>query len=360
MRILVDANHPAHVHLFRNAAREWISRGHRVLWTARDKDLVLDLLRQYGFDFRVLSAYRSGLSRMALDLMVRDWKLYRLVRTWEPDVMVGTSVNITHVSRVTPARSIFFTESDPHLIRLITYLSFPFADRIVTPDALGEVWPRKHVTYPSYHKLAYLHPNRFTPDPSVLHELGIEPGSRFFILRFISWGASHDIGQGGLSLAAQHRIVEALSGHGRVFVSVEKARSGATSPAPDLEPYHIQIDPHRMHDALHYATLLVGDSQSMTTEAALLGTPSLRCNSMVGRTAVIEQLEHQYDLTYGFRPHELDRLIAKIEELLQNDNLKARWLRKRDRLLEDKIDLTSWMVGFVEQYLSHHNLQGDK
>lgn len=353
MRILIDVNNSPHVHLFRYAAREWESRGHSVFWTARDKDIVVDLLHCYGFKFQVLSTYRRGLSRMALELIVRDWKLFRLAHQLRPDVMIGTSVNITHVSRLLPARSIFFTESDPDLIRLISYLTFPFADTIVMPDILPNTWTSKQVKHASYHKLAYLHPNRFTPDPSVLDELGVAPGEPFFIVRFIAWGATHDIGEGGLSLEAKRRVIQTLSPHGRVFITAEKPSSKVSILQPDFEPYRIHIEPHRIHDALYYATMFVGDSQSMTTEAAVLGTPALRCNSMVGRTTVIDELEHKYDLCYGYLPNETDRLIAKIEELLRTVSLKDRWREKRTHLLEDKIDLTDWMVDFIEQYMDN-------
>jgi predicted glycosyltransferase len=344
MRLLIDVNHPAHVHLFRLAAREWEAHGHEIFWTARDKDIVVALLRNYGFDFQVLSTYRGGWVAMATEMVRRDWKLLRLVRQLKPDIMLGTSANITHVSRVVPARSIFFTESDPELIRLISYLSFPFADAIVVPDTLPGVWPSKTVKHASYHELAYLHPNRFLPDPAVKHELGVGPDEPFFILRFISWGASHDVGEGGLTLEAKRKIIHTLSPHGRVFVTAESRLQ------PEFEQYRTRIEPNRIHDALYFARMFVGDSQSMTIEAAVLGTPAVRCNSMVGRTAVIDELEHKYDLSYGFRPSDVDQLIAKIEELLHLQDLNAQWLKKRDRLFEDKIDLTSWMVDFVERF----------
>lgn len=344
MRILIDVNHPAHVHLFRYAAREWESRGHHVFWTARDKDLVVELLQHYGFEYRVLSTYSAGLARMAINLAVRDRKLFRMVRKLRPDVMLGTSINITHVSRLTQSRSIFFTESDPHLIRLISHLSFPFADLIVMPDILPDTWPSKQVKYPSYHELAYLHPRHFTPDSGVLNDLGVAPDEPFFLLRFIGWGASHDVGQGGLNLKARRRVIEALQLRGRVLITAEgKLQS-------EFEPYRIRLAPHRIHDALYYATLFVGDSQTMTVEAAVLGTPAIRCNTFVGRCSVIEELEHKYGLTYGFLPKDEDKMFDKIMELLGDENLHNRWQQRRRRMLKDKIDLTAWMVDFVENY----------
>ena len=58
---------------------------------------------------------------------------------------------------------------------------------------------RKHIRYNGFHELAYLHPNRFKPDISVLDELKVKEGEKFVILRFVSWNATHDFGQAGLS-----------------------------------------------------------------------------------------------------------------------------------------------------------------
>ena len=44
MKVLIDINHPAHVHLFRNFAREMEESGNRVLFTTRKKDVAVDLL----------------------------------------------------------------------------------------------------------------------------------------------------------------------------------------------------------------------------------------------------------------------------------------------------------------------------
>ena len=49
MNILIDVGHPAHVHLFRNAARIWVEHGHRVIYATRDRKLVPELIEAYGF-----------------------------------------------------------------------------------------------------------------------------------------------------------------------------------------------------------------------------------------------------------------------------------------------------------------------
>lgn len=105
-----------------------------------------------------------------------------------------------------------------------------------------------------------------------------------------------------------------------------------------------------------FATLYIGDSQSMAVEAAMLGVPSLRFNDFVGKKkiGVMEELEHVYGLTYGISSHEPDRLYAKIQELLNyqtpNTTLRSEFQARRQQMLADKIDVTAFFTWFIEHY----------
>ena len=104
-----------------------------------------------------------------------------------------------------------------------------------------------------YHELAYLHPKRFTPKP-VWDLLGIEPDTRFAIVRFVKWDAFHDTQLvGGFTLEQKCELIARLSKHLRVFISSE-----SELPA-DLEPYRIHIPIDRMHDVQAAAALFVGE-----------------------------------------------------------------------------------------------------
>ena len=88
----------------------------------------------------------------------------------------------------------------------------------------------------------------------------------------------------------------------------------------------------------------------MTSEAAVLGVPSLRCNTFVGRISYLEEEEHRYALTFGFTPDNFDKLLEKLEELLSNPNLKDEWQEKRKKLLSEKIDVSAFFTWFIENY----------
>ena len=45
MRILIDIGHPAHVHYFKNFNVQMKSKGHTILFVARDKEVTIELLK---------------------------------------------------------------------------------------------------------------------------------------------------------------------------------------------------------------------------------------------------------------------------------------------------------------------------
>jgi predicted glycosyltransferase len=344
MNILVDIGHAAHFHLFKNAIAHWKARGDRVVISIRQRDIIAALVEAAGWDYHVTSVAGVGRFGLFRELIEHDWKVLKLVRRYKIDVMLGTSVSIAHVSRITKARSIVFNEDDADYVRLFALLAYPFADRIVVPDVLRDKRNRRYVDHRSYHELAYLHPSHFAPDPGILQSLGVRAGEPFFILRLVALKAHHDAGHAGLSDAAKRRLVGELSRHGRVFVSVE-------GKLPDyLTPYQLPIPPHQIHHAMALATLLVSDSQTMTMEAAVLGTPSIRCNTFVKRCSVIEELEHRYQLTRGFLPSDEQAMFACIQQWISTPDLKAEWERRRRRMLSEKTNLAAWMIDYVDQF----------
>jgi predicted glycosyltransferase len=343
MRILVDIGHPAQVHLFRHAIKRWQDRGHEVIIAARNKDIALRLLTEYGFSYAVTSKARPGIG-LVLDIIEHDWRLLRLAVHHKSEVLIGSTSSVGHVARLLGARSIVFNEDNANVDPIYVMLTYPFAHTIVTPACLNEDHGAKHVIYDGNHELAYLHPNVYSPNPAVLNKLSVTTNDPFFILRFVTFKATHDWGEANMDKETRRRLVDLLSAKGRVFICSEGLLE------EEFEPYRLRISLTDIHDALYYATMFVGDSQSMTIEAAVLGTPSIRCNTFVGRLSVIEELEHKYGLTYGFLPKDEDRMFDKIVKLLSDDNLKETWQQKRKKMLAEKIDVTEWMVDFVENY----------
>jgi predicted glycosyltransferase len=342
---MFDVVHPAHVHFFRHLIGELNARGDATLVIARDKDVTLRLLERFRIPAVVVGrapTRAGGRGRLAIELAERDVTLVRAAREFQPDVVLTRNPAGVQAARVVGVPGVFDTD-DGKAVGLHFHAARPFASWITTPDCLRDDYGPKHLRYPSYKALAFLHPARFEPDPLVLGELGVAPGEPYAIVRFVALAASHDRRERGLSTGARRELVARLARHGRVFVSSE-------SPLPcDLAPFELPITPDRLHDALAWASLCVTDGQSIAGEAAVLGVPSVRASSFARRLDVFRDLHDRYQLVWEYDAGEERAFFAQVEALAAVPQ-RERWIDARRRLLTDKCDLTSWMLDALDQW----------
>jgi len=158
-------------------------------------------------------------------------------------------------------------------------------------------------------------------------------------MRFVSWDASHDIGHGGFTIEAKLKAVDELKKYGKLFITSE-------TPLPkELEKYRLNISPEKIHDLLHYAALYIGEGATTATEAAILGTPSIYISSLVNTMGNFDELEKKYGLVYLFT--EPEDALNKAKVILTDKNIKNKWGLKREKLLKDKIDVTSFITELI-------------
>jgi predicted glycosyltransferase len=350
MRLLIDILHPAHVHVFRHLAGTLTARGHEVRFTLREKECARELLDQYGVAYDVLSVQRRG-AGLAWEFAARSAKLWRIAARFRPHFLAGVmGPSIAVVGRMRRllgdrVRSVIFYDTE--MATMTNWFAYPLADYVCTPDCYQTAVRGHHIRYPGYHELAYLHPDRFLPDPNVVRAAGIEPHQPYFVVRFVSYAASHDIGTAGLTAERKVALVRELAARGRVVISSE-------APLPtELEPYRLAIPASAIHHVLAGARLLVGESATMASECAVLGVPAVYI-SPVGRGYTDEE-ESRYGLVTNFTgPRFGDDWLRRVRQLADDPELAARARAARDRLLADKVDTTSWMVDFFEREFATH------
>lgn len=343
--ILIDIGHPGHVHLLHPLAEELKVRGHRLYYSVRDIPVAKRLMEHYGMSPWVdLGGKKDSLIGKAQTVLSQDLQLLRFVRQNHIDLGLSSGLVLSHVSRLTKMRSFVFDDDDDAAEPLITQYGHPLSDVVFTPDCIHR--KTKHaVYYAGTHELAYLHPNRFAPDPTVLQHAGLQEGERFFIMRFVALKGHHDVGQQGLTLEQKRRLVELLKSHGRVIITSERAVE------PEFEQYRLPVPPEEIHSLMAYSAMFVGDSQTMTSEAAVLGVPALKCNTFAGRLSVPNMLEDKYGLCYAYQPERFEEMLQEIERLLQRppEDLRHEWQRKRQRMLQEMIDPTGFFVSYIER-----------
>ena len=344
MRVLFDIVHPAHVHFYRHMISELQQRGDDVLVVAREREVTTDLLDQFGIEYTVVKRPgMGGRAGQALELGRRDWGLFRLGRTFRPDLVLSRNPAGMHAARALGATGVFDTD-DGSVVGLHFRLAAPFAKVITTPACLGEDYGAKHRRYNGYKALAYLHPDVFSPDPAIRSELGIGEDEPYFLVRYVAMTAAHDHGETGLAFDARSDLVDYLAEYGTVFVSAESGLPAG------MRAHALPTPPHKMHDVMAGARLYVGDSQTMAAEAALLGIPSFRASTWTRRLDYLDELEDRYGLLRSYRPAEADQLRAAVAHELQDPDGSRN--ERRAQMLADSVNVTDWYVDLMDELVA--------
>jgi predicted glycosyltransferase len=147
----------------------------------------------------------------------------------------------------------------------------------------------------------------------------------------------------GFSKAAKTELVSALAEQGEVYITSE------SELPPEFEPYRLPIPPEEIHHLLYYANLYIGDSQTMATEAAVLGTPSIRSNTFAGDDDMgnFVYLEDRYGLLRS--TDDEDEAIDTAQRWIDDPSLQSKWDERRQKLLDDTIDVTEYILEQIQE-----------
>jgi len=340
VRVVFDIIHPADVHLFRRTIGKLLVRGDAVLVASRDKDVTLNLLDDAGIAHRIMSRKLGSTADMALELLQRNLRLWRAARRFGPDLFVSSnSASASQVARLMGKPSLVF--DDTEINRLMRLLYKPFATEIHTPGCYRLSLGRKHRRYSGYHSLAYLRSDHLTPDQEALARHGISSDERLVLVRFVSHATVHDLGGDRLSPDRKRALVSALAAQARVLVSSE------TPLPPDLAPLSFSGAPADLHHLVGFACLLLGESATMASEAAALGTPSILIDEQ-GR-GYTDELESRYGLCTRLRPRQWEQALERASDILSRGDPRNTFAQAHARLLEDTVDVSDYQVAQIDR-----------
>ena len=313
--------------------------------TARDKEVSYQLLDAYNIPYNKRGKGSKSFTGKLLYFPKANTLLYKKAKEFNPDLFL--SFSSPYAAQVSSLfRKPHIALDDTEHARLGRWLYRPFTNIVLSPACYKGTASKKQNLFNGYLELCYLHPNRFQPDSTILKQAGLKRDESFVLLRFVSWQATHDAGHSGVSPENKRKAVEAFSKHARVLISSEEELP------EDLKPYQVSIPPHRMHDLLSYSSLFFGESATMASEAAMLGVPAIYLDDE-GR-GYTDELEKNYGLVFNFTESVQDqgKSIQKGIELLQMENREDFFRKKREKMLSEKIDVTEYLIDFVEQFMN--------
>jgi len=344
VRILFVTGHPAQIHNFKLVKKILEDKGHQVFWLATDKDISILLLHKYNIDFTLLEKPGKGVFSKIKVLFSNTKVAISFLRSRKIDIVVSRlSPYLALASFLLRKNHIALTDTES--AGFYDWFFSKFVNTLLTAHSFKRQLRSDQIRFNGNIELFYLYPSRFKSmsKDEVARLVGIQKDDNYVIIRFVGWGAFHDKGLCGLSTENKLKAVTEFSKYCKVFISAEKE-------LPEIiEPYQIKIPAETMHDVLSHASLYFGESATMATESAVLGTPAVFLNqNWFGSTGEAES----FGLLFSFKESPDDQInaIKKGIELLQTPNLKKIMLLNKERFLKDKIDVTAFMVWFIENY----------
>lgn len=344
--MLVYLGHPAHFHNYKNTIAALKQHGHTVEILIKKKDVLEDLLQNSGLAYHnILEEGRSNSKAGILwGIVKRAWRLNQFCRKFQPDVLTGSSVENSWIGPLWHIPVISIGEDDEAVVPNYARLTYPGASVILCPTTCDcGRWNDKAVKYQGYQELGYLHPDNFSPDKAVVEKY-FSINQPYFLMRFSGLKAHHDVGVRGINNTIAQRLIEMLEPYGKVFITSER------SLGAELEQYRIAINPLDIHHVMAFADLYLGDSQTMAAEAGVLGVPFIRFNDFVGRIGYLDELENRYQLGFGIRPDEEDKLYKTVDRLLKMPNRRSVFQERRIVMLSEKINFAEFLTHFIETY----------
>ena len=367
MKVLFMISHPAHFHIFKNSIKDIQNDGHETIVIIRPKDVLEQLCIDYGMKYIKVQSrpQKGGFLRLGFSLVQRCIDVCKIVSQERPDFMIGSDGVIAVAGKLfnIPAFELF--DDDYDIIRLYANIFFPLYTGVIAPRITDAgKFHYKKIEFEGYKKLAYLWPTRFKPSRAIVEQYGIDTNHPYFVIRFAKLTAHHDQGAVGFSTDIARSVVEILKPFGNIYITSERELE------PEFEQYRIKINPLDIHHVMAYATIYIGDSQTMACEAGILGTPFVRFNDFVGRIRYMAEMEDIYQLGYGIhatplsndtticcmdgslQPSGAQALYDAIKQLvsLPSNECKELYLSRRNKMLNDKIDCSAFLTWFIENY----------
>lgn len=338
LRILVDIGHPAHVHYFRNTLAILKDHGHVVLATARRKAIIQELLEAYDIQYIDRGRGKDSMIGKFLYMIKADLQVLKIALKFKPDLFLSfTTPYPAHVSFLLrkPHIAMNDTEHVDHVNKLLTH---PFCKVIFTPESYLNSLGSKQIRFNNLVEGLYLHKNYYQPNLENIKSLNLDGNEKYVILRFVSWNAHHDLGHSGLDNSSKRELIKVLKDRYRVFITAERELP------EEFRPYELKIDATKMHDVLHFAELFIGESSTMATESALLGTFAVYINSLPLMCNI--KLGEEAGIIRHFRSSE--GVVQFVKNLISNPDLKTLSVDNSIDMQKDFEDFTVRLVEYIE------------
>ncbi len=344
-RFLFYLVHPAKFQFHKVQINALKAKGHTVDIVINTKDILEDLVKEEGWQYTNIFPKSRKIKGVhvyiaaVISIFLSVFRLWKFSKGKKYDVFVGDLLSV--LGRIKGVTS-FYPTDDVLAAVPEQAIFFKTVNYIIAPlvTDIGK-YKTKKIAYKGYKALAHLHPNHFIPDENVL-PLELQGGKPYFLIRCTGFGATHDIGKSGISNEVLYQLVKIIEPCGQILITSERELPD------DLKKYNLKIRKNDITHYINYAQMFIGDSTTMCTEAAVLGTPAVEFDEYFYEIEQMLEIEREYQLIHCFRTNQTEAFLNKVKELVALKDIKKKYAERRKKLLSETIDVSSFLIWLFE------------
>lgn len=348
-KIMFFLVHPSKFHLFRSTINHLKSKGYDIEIVITGRDILEELIFDEGWPYKKIFPKGRKIpffhiyASAGINFIRTIFKLFIITMDKKFDLFITDDL-LTFVGRIKKTPSIFATDDDLRAVPE-SWLLAASANHILSPSICDmRKYEYKKIGYLGFKSLAHLHPNRFTPDRFKLVSF-LQNNESFFFIRLVSATSTHDVGKTGITNNILEGLINILEKNGRIVINSERKLPHK------FEKYTISFKKADIAHYISFARIFISDSTTMCAEAAVLGTPSIEIDDWYADFRQYEEFHGKYGLIYGFKPDDTKKIFNKINEWLNASyDLQKEFHKRRQKMLTDKIDVTSLFIWLIENY----------
>lgn len=334
MKVWISVSHPAQLNFYSKVI-EMLVENNEVLLTVLDRGKLVKIASKELSGIENLKIITLGRHRGTVWSAVFEanvfnfFSMLQFVNLNRPDIAVGNGFIHGIIGKMMNMPVLMFSDDIERKVSRI--LMKTFSDELFYVEGSNtETFEKDVKTFRALKEWAYLAPNHFHPDTSVLSQYGLEENKYIFVREVIT-GTLNYSGQEGNLIAPVSKL---FPSNLKVVLSLEDKKTIDQYP-PDWILLNEPLED--IHSLIYFSRLLVSSGDSMARESSILGVKSIYCGfrSMKANDVMID-----LGMMAQIKPEEIPQFIKT--ELDSNSGFEKE--NFREMLSNNWIDVPNFIL----------------
>ena len=207
MRVLFVLYHPVDPYIVFESARKIEESGGETLFLIVEKeDIIKKIVDSHSFKNVVIARAKKSFLGKVLNVFGIFFGINRHIRKFRPNLIFSGAAPYTSLAcRFNQIPLVCWEDTET------ATFNWKYAHKRINSILLIKSFYKDMpydnvIRFNGYKELAYLHPNVFSPDKSILEELNLKESDKIVLMRFSAMNAMHDIGLRSEALSNEDKI----------------------------------------------------------------------------------------------------------------------------------------------------------